>query len=121
MNKNFSLASKFLLIMGVLALVISGLLGSRIVHHLHKRPPITIRQTDLSTLREWMTLEYVARTYAIPLPLLEEELQLEPGKFHSSSLSQIANYQNVTSTDLIDRIAKIINQFQSTHSPPPPQ
>lgn len=109
----------YLLIIGFFCILISGILGLRIINTIGHRPPPVPRETNISLIQEWMTVPYISRTYGVPEPVIFSELNIDHQKYSKSSLKQIASYTNLKETDLVESVKKIITEFQSSHTKPP--
>lgn len=106
----------YLLIIGFLFILISGVLGLRIFDKVGHKPPPQPRETNITLIKEWMTIPYISRTYGVPEPEFFKSLNLENGDYGKLSISQIASQKNTDSDALINSIKTIITNFQSTHT-----
>lgn len=109
----------YLLIIGFICILISGILGLRIFDRVGNRPPPQPRETNISLIQDWMTIPYLSRTYGVPAPEIFSKLEIDPGEYKNLSLSQIAQKSGRNPDELIDEIKSIISDFQSTHTKPP--
>ncbi len=62
----------------------------------------------VSTVRAWMTLEYVSSNYGVPLPRLAAGLDLPPETAPTSALSEIADVRGQSRVDLVRATQAII-------------
>lgn len=108
----------YLLIIGFILILISGILGLRIFDRISNRPPPVPRETNLTLIQDWMTIPYISRTYGVPGPVLFEELNIDPQQYRNSSISQIAEKTNQDSAQLLNSVKNIITNYQSTHNKP---
>lgn len=109
----------YLLIIGFICILISGILGLRIFEKVGHRPPPQPRESNVSLIQDWMTIPYISRTYGVPGSEIFSKLEIDPGEYKNSSLSQIAQNSGRNSNELINEMKKIISDFQSTHTKPP--
>ena len=86
-----------------------------------ERPPIFNRQTDVSVIESWMTLKYISRSFGVPEIELEKQLELPALTYQKSNLNKIAKDTNQDTEVLIQKIQKIVVEFQATHPTPPPR
>jgi membrane protein DedA with SNARE-associated domain len=59
---------------------------------------------DASHVRGWMTIAYLAETFAVPQPVLLTELGLDPGRDGRATLRDIASEQQVPTFDYVQRV-----------------
>lgn len=109
----------YLLIIGFICIIMAGFLGLQTFGKVGHRPPPVPRETNVSLIQDWMTISHISRVYGVPEPEFFKALNLDSEKYHKSSLKQIANKENINSSQLLDSIRKIINNFQSSHPKPP--
>ena len=108
------------LVLGVIATLVAVTLGFRVAYRLISGPPpVRERQSDVSVIRDWMTLGYVSKTYGIPGPDLEKSLNLQPDDYRKMSIEAIAKKNNKSSDELLESIRKVVTEFQKTHPTPP--
>jgi membrane protein DedA with SNARE-associated domain len=69
----------------------------------------TIGQPRLSSVRGWMTLEYVAKAYGAPLAALKSRLGLAPDAPASDSLKTLAARQGMATFDYVRRVQRELN------------
>ncbi len=53
-------------------------------------PPPSSRAVDVSTIRGWMTIGYVAKIYGVPAPVIAKELGVSIGEYSHESIDAIA-------------------------------
>jgi hypothetical protein len=94
-------AKQRILILGliVLGVVIVGFFGMRALHAFRKfdghRPPkfpppgSEPAETDITLVRDWMTIGYLSHTYRLPPKLLYEALDIHPRDNEDKSLKQL--------------------------------
>jgi hypothetical protein len=83
-----------LIIIGLLIVVVFGLRTARAFRQFHgHRPPPPFGtkpvETDVSLIRDWMTVPFVARMYHVPPPVLFEALEIPEEGNHEKSLRQL--------------------------------
>src|SRR5215510_15298883 len=90
-----------ILIVGLIGLgiIIAGFFGLRAFHAFKRfdghRPPhfpppdSGPAQTDVSLIRDWMTIGYISHTYHMPTRLLYEALNIRPNGNEDKSLKQL--------------------------------
>lgn len=61
-----------------------------------------------STVRAWMTLDYISATYGVPLPRLTAGLDLPPATISTSALSEIADVRGLSRVDLVRATQAVI-------------
>lgn len=118
-SQNIKKLGFYLLIIGFFFILASGVLGLRIINKVGNRPPLQPRETNISLIQDWMTIPYISRTYGVPGSEIFSELEIDPGEYRNSSLSQIAEGSGQSSDELINKIKNIITRFQSAHQKPP--
>ena len=72
---------------------------------------------DASSVRPWMTMDYVTRAYGLPELALAERLGLPLGIDPSSTLKSLAQKQGVSPFQYLRQIQEAISQL---HPSPPP-
>jgi hypothetical protein len=101
----------------VLGLGLTLVFGLRVLNSFHRMPRGGQREpviTDVSLIRDWMTIPYIARAYAVPGPLLFDRLQLDPKENDRRSLAEIAAERNPDHPEqLIADISAIILDWQA--------
>jgi membrane-associated protein len=73
---------------------------------------------DVSSVRPWMTLDYVAPTYRVPGMALAERLGLPPDIDPKTTLKSLAERQGLSPFHYIQQVQKAISELRSTSSPP---
>jgi len=119
MKNNLRYISSILITLGVIVVLIAGIIGMKSMRRFYRQPPIATRQTNITTLRPWMTIGYISRTYGVPEAEIESALLLDSGKYHRSSISQIAKILNQDQQKIITNIGVVIESFQKLHPSPP--
>lgn len=76
----------------------------------------TIGQPRLSSVRGWMTLEYVSKAYGAPLAALRSRLSLAPDAPASDSLKTLAARQGLPTFDYVRRVQRELNAILPTPS-----
>lgn len=109
----------FFILVGLFFIIFSGFNGFKISRQFTQRPRLLHRQTDVTSIQSWMTLGYISRTYDVPEPEFERKFEIEPGKYHHSSISQIAKILKKNDVDFLQEIQTFITDFQTQHIEPP--
>ena len=105
-----------------IALVIALVVGGRGAVRLYFRltgPPPPPRQTDVSTIADWMTVPYVSRTYRVPEGELGRALNITPENRRTRTLAQIAGETGRTSDEVVGIVRVTVSEWQATHPEPP--
>ena len=99
----------------ILALVVSvtALFAVRTV-----RRAIYWRQHSAEPIRSWMTVNYVARSYRVPPPVLYQALGIPQRPGDRRPLKRIARDQNVPVEQVIETLQSAILHFQQNNEPP---
>lgn len=108
-----------------LGVVIVGFFGVRAFHafkHIREggfgpghRPPLP-SQTDVSLIRDWMTISYISKAYGIPNHMLFKELKIpEQGNLEKSLKQLNTAYFPLQSDYVLTEVKKAITD----HRPPP--
>jgi membrane protein DedA with SNARE-associated domain len=105
-----------LFILAALAVVIFGLRTYR--SFLLLRSAYELGAPDVSSVRPWMTLDYVASTYRVPAPALAERLRLLPGIDPKTTFRSLAARQGSSPFQYIQQVQKAISELRSTASLP---
>ena len=71
---------------------------------------------QLSNLRAWMTLDYVAMTYRLPVAELKSRLSLPPDSPRDESLKSIADRRGVSRFDFVREVQRAIGKSQASES-----
>ncbi len=72
---------------------------------------------DVSSVRPWMTLDYVARTYRVPETALAEGLGLPSGIDPKTTLRSLAERQGLSPFQYLRRVQGAISELRSISSP----
>lgn len=112
-------SAHYFFLSGLICVLIAGFLGFRYFSRIHHRPPLHPRETNVQLVQSWMTLPYIARTYRIPISVLWEKLQVDPKKDERSSLETIAQDENKTPEEIVEKVKATITEFQKLPPAPP--
>ncbi len=106
-KKNKNLAK----VIGIIFIVISFFIGFKIYKNINKRPFPTPRETNISLIQSWMTIDYISRTYAVPMPEFKKNLRynFQNGKV---SIEKIAIDNKVDNKIVIEKISEIITNYK---------
>ncbi|MEX0752988.1 MAG: DedA family protein [Xanthobacteraceae bacterium] len=77
---------------------------------------ITIGKPELSSLRAWMTLDYVATGYRAPLPQLLKSLDLPPDTPPDESLKTIADRRGLSRVEFVRQVQRAVSESMP-HAP----
>lgn len=101
-------------IIGIIFVLLSLFFGFRIYKNINRRPFPNPRETNVSLIQSWMTIDYVSKTYGIPMPEIKKNLNYS---FNSSNMSidKISKDNNISDQKVIDELKKIITDFQNLH------
>lgn len=119
MKNNSQNISNTLISLGVVVVLLGGVIGIKSLRRFYREPPVATRQTNITTIRSWMTLRYISRTYGVPEKEIEAVLMLEPGKYRQSSIVQISKSLGKDPQKVITDIGEVIVNFQTQHPAPP--
>jgi membrane-associated protein len=72
---------------------------------------------DVSSVRPWMTLGYVAPTYRVPGAALAEHLGLPPDTDPKTTLKSLAERQGLSPFQYIEQVQTAISELRTTSSP----
>jgi membrane protein DedA with SNARE-associated domain len=72
---------------------------------------------DLSSVRPWMTVDYVARTYGVPQPALAERLGYSPDVDPKTSLISLARRQGLSPFEHLQKVQEAISELRPVTSP----
>lgn len=97
------------------AVVIFGLRTYRSFLLLHSA--YELGAPDLSSVRPWMTLDYVARTYSVPHGALAERLGHPPDVDPKISLRSIARRQGLSPFEHMEQVQKAISELRPIKAP----
>jgi membrane protein DedA with SNARE-associated domain len=73
---------------------------------------------DVASLRAWMTLDYVARTYRVSETGLAERLGLAPDMDPKTTVRALARRQGISPFEYLQQVQKTISGLHPTTSPP---
>ena len=108
-----------LIVLGVLLVGFFGLRAFRPFKELrgHRPPPPGEIETDVTLIRDWMTIPYIAQRYYVPGEKLFEAVKIPPPGNKGKSLAQLNNefYPNQSGYVLETIRADIL-----AHQPPTP-
>jgi hypothetical protein len=102
----------------VLAVIVTGLFGVRTV-----RRAIYWQNHRDETIRPWMSVRYVSRSYRVPPHVLYQAIGLSPVPHDRRPIREIAREQHRPVEELISELQNAIVQARSsptTQTPPPP-
>lgn len=113
-----------LIAIGALAMIFFGMRAMRSFMRMRgegpfgKPPPAS--QTDVSLVRDWMTVPYVARTYQVPPDALFKALEIPDWENRKKSLKELNDefYPNQDGA-VLAHIQASIQAFQKQEPPPP--
>lgn len=104
--------------------------GARAMHAFNKmrghgpfnhRPPIA-EETDVELIRDWMTIPYIAHTYAVPDQYLFEQVGIPFDKQNRKKSLQELNASFFPNDDgiVLEKVKAAVKEFQENPPPPPP-
>lgn len=115
-----------LILIGIIITVFFGLRAFRAFKHMEGHGPFggkppAANQTDVSEIRDWMTVPYVAHMYDIPPKAIFKNLEIhEDNKDEKMSLAQLnEKYYPGQDGVVLAQVQALIQAFQ-TQGPPPP-
>lgn len=125
MTKKQKILTFIFILIGAVAMIFFGMRAIRSVMRMRgagpfgKPPPA--EQTDVSLIRDWMTVPYVARTYKVPPDALFRTLDIPPGKeSHKKSLKELNDeFYPGQSGAVLAHIQAAIQAMQKQEPPPP--
>jgi membrane protein DedA with SNARE-associated domain len=100
--------------LAALAVVIFGLRTYRSFVLLHSA--YALGAPDVSSVRPWMTLDYLARTYSVPQAALAERLARPPDVDPKTSLRSLARKQNLPPFEHLQQVQEAISELRSITS-----
>lgn len=71
---------------------------------------------QVSTVRGWMTLDYVAQTFSVPLAVLASGLELPADMGGGDSLRVIAERQRISPFEYVQRVQKVLAPLLPVHA-----
>lgn len=104
-----------LIFIGASLLIVTGVFAVGLLRH--PAQPLPIR-TSKSTKRpvnaivDWMTISYVAKSYAIPEPLLLKAINVSPAEANNRSLKAIAELKKQKSITIISKLMTTIQNYR---------
>jgi membrane protein DedA with SNARE-associated domain len=102
--------------LAVLAVAIFGLRTYR--SFLLLRSAYELGAPDVSSVRPWMTLDYVARAYHVPATVLAERLGLAPATDTTTTLIALARKQGLSPFEHLRQVQEAISELRVMTSPP---
>ena len=99
----------------LLAVFTAGFFAVRTVRH-----AIYWSQHKDETIRPWMSVHYVSRSYQVPPQVLYQAIGLSPAPRDRRPLREIALEQNRPVDALILELQKAIDALRQQRQPPPP-
>ena len=76
------------------------------------------RQHHDEPIAGWMRVRYVANSYRVPLPVLNEAIGLPADARDRRPLTEIARSQNRSFNEIKSKLEKAIKEFRTSHPPP---
>lgn len=97
---------------GASFIFVAFVLGFRLYNQTRHEPPRFNRETNVNLIQDWMTIEYIGKTYKIPPPEIMQKLGFD---FTSAKISvlELAKKNNLEPQSLIIKIQIIITDFQA--------
>jgi len=124
MTKKQKILTTILIIIGAAAMIFFGMRAIRSVMRMRgagpfgKPPPAD--QTDVSLIRDWMTVPYVARMYNVPPDALFKSLELANWENRKKSLKELNNeFYPDQNGAVIAHVQAAIQAMQKQEPPPP--
>lgn len=120
MNKKLGVG----LLIGLGALIVLWF-GLRLVRELKRmgpppRPQPYATTTDVTLIRDWMTVPYIAHTYAVPPRFIFEALGIPEESNHKKSLAEInTEYFPDQAGYVVEQVQKAVQDFQKQAPHPP--
>jgi len=114
-----------LIIIGLMIIGFFGLRTARAFRQFHghrPHPPLDGHvETDVSLIRDWMTLPYISITYRLPPNLLYETLDIPPNGNEKKSLKQLNDKYYPQDTGIVlEKVKAAILAYQATLTTTPP-
>lgn len=113
--KNLRWHQWLVLLVFVVALVVTGFFAVKTV-----RRAIYWRNHRDETIRPWMSVRYVSRSYRVPPHVLYQAIGLPPMAHDRRPLREIAREQNRSVEALINELQNAIVHSRPPYPPPPP-
>lgn len=103
----------FTIFLGSIFLILSAFFFFRMIGPRPKLPPPpTSRTMDVSTIRGWMTIGYVSKTYGVPVPLIAEELGISVGEYSHESIDAIADQLGKNQEEFVRTVQKAVEKIR---------
>jgi hypothetical protein len=102
-----------LFLLFLLVLIVTGIFAARAV----RRAAYWHEHRD-EQIRPWMSVQYVARSYRVPPPILYQSIGAVAGPRDRRPLREIAREQNRSVDTLISQLQQAIVDFRKSHPPP---
>lgn len=122
-NRRARIITIILLVLGVLLTLWFGMRSLRSFRHVRERGfrPPPMATADVTTLRGWMTIPYVAVAYGVPEEYLFRQLQIPPENNREASLVELnRRYRTGEEGQILRELQEAIQQFQRRHEQGPP-
>jgi hypothetical protein len=121
-NSKLKIAAVILLVIGVLTVGFFGIRMLRSAHQFRGRrpfspPPQGKVETDVSLIRDWMTVPFITRTYHVPGIVLFEALQIPPQGNDEKSLDELNHKYYPNDSGFV--ISKVKTTVLANQTPPP--
>lgn len=123
-NRRARIITIVLLVFGVLLTLWFGTRSLRSFRHVRERGfrPPPMATADVTTLRGWMTLPYVAVAYGVPEEYLFHELKIPPESNREASLVELnRRYRTGEEGQVLRELQEAILQFRRRHEQRPPR
>lgn len=108
------------IVLTILGCLLITFFGLRAFHAFKKfnghRPPPGQVETDVELIRDWMTVPFIARMYAVPEKIIFDALEILPRENRDKSLEEI-NREYYPETDGL--AMQIVKAAILAHQPPP--
>jgi hypothetical protein len=119
-NRRARIITAVVLALGVLLTLWFGARATRSFRHVRERGfrPPPMATADVSTLRGWMTVPYVAHTYGAPEEYLFHELEIPAEGNRNASLVELnRRYRTGPEGQVLRELQEAIQRFQSRRDP----
>jgi len=123
MTKKQKILTSIFIVIGAAAMIFFGMRAIRSVMRMRGASPFgkppTANQTDVSLIRDWMTVPYVANTYKVPPEALFKSLDISGYENRNKSLKEL-NDELYPDQDgaVIAHIQAVIQSMQKQERPP---
>jgi hypothetical protein len=125
MTKKHVFASA-LIFVGIVIILFSALGAARAFRHMEEHAPFdgkppAANQTDVSAIRDWMTIPYVAHMYDVPSEAIFKNLEIEKNdRTKKMSLAQLNEQYYPDQPDIVlTQVQALMQAFQKQEPPPP--